>query len=41
MSRPKLKLACELDAAKLAAMFSDSSVIPDLSNLGAGVTSPF
>src|SRR5215467_5058925 len=38
LSRPKLKFACELDTASLAAMFTDSSVMSDLSDLGAGVS---
>jgi hypothetical protein len=37
-SRPELTFACELDPARLTALFADSSVIEDLLALGARVT---
>jgi ABC-type sugar transport system substrate-binding protein len=37
MQQPRLTFACELDRARLPALFSDASVIEDLKALGAHV----
>jgi hypothetical protein len=37
MQQPRLTFACDLDPARLTALFSDAAVIADLQALGAHV----